>query len=1260
MFVLNFFSKRDFLMKIFRFLGFLLVMIPCVCFAATGNDFQNASQLLTAARRGDVQTVQMLINSGVDVNYTDSTGMSLVCTAVMNNDKRAIQVLQMYGADASKCDRQIKQYKQRSRVARAGNDYGFFSGLSSTHNLVLGALGVAAVIGGVALLTDAFDSDSNRGSSGSNGNRPNNNGSGEGSSAIKLGFTVPYGPAYLNPTTGAVDVNTDIDANLATWDATPGNLAIRIADFNYFRPSVATEGNYEADGLVSTLQNYLLVMHGYNSFANGYMGQNTFRNETSHVPELSQTGYQRQPVRVGLITGSGINPAGSADLGDGIVYASSTALNADTTRVDKYINNTLSGNSGVYVRTEQLGFDLSGSGSVFNPFADVNESALAKIVAGWEAGGRSKPDLYGFVPNGQLAIYRTGNGNIWQNAAGNTVVGTLAGGDNVLSVDDTVTLDSKEYNIVRALYPDGGEGEELPASTVTVGTTQYQLSSGSKMFLAKCVEASGCTSDIAIYVGTDGYWYVNSTGGNDVDAVYAVNSVGDIIVQKEKVSSAYTNFQALNLAVSYNKNTSEALNVIAMANVLDNSRNAYYLTVKDFAVAVQDLSEISGAYQNMINYYYDYNNYGTANSGQGGQANSAFSGMPLSSTVAPMIIMPAGDYLARTSVGTKYAPLDAVFENYAPLAYSGTLNHNFMTIVAVNNSSSLAPMENASTIADYGNGIAYGKLMLSQWADSSGNAYVSRKCGLTGVGNSSVDPWCFAASGPNAEMATAAAAGAVASVKSAFPYMTNNQVFTLLALTAEGPFLKTTTNGTTLTSDALAKYLDEMYTLPNGQSFENMTTSEYLSAFQDVYGYGLINLERALKPGYSVYYYSEGNIVSSSGNNQFWGNVATTSSSRASTVLSLTNRGAITTSFYDVVSSNDDSISLPRVWNMTLAGNENSKHGLYMGDVLGDFNVDSTNKHTRQIGNVKIDMAMSARAYNDNLSGLSDLRVALGSEKYDVTGEYQRFLVDGESRFSGRANGLLSLVANSVTSSAKYKYGNFAFGGRAFTGTITDETLLATDPTVSSQFEPMRLGLANGATMDAGFKNDKFAFNVAVGNLHENNTVLGMYSDGLLTMRGGDTQYVDIVTEYKPFDNVKLLARGTFANTHVGSIGGMISNVSDIKSNAFAIGANVGGFELTAALPLATVDGQMGYDYAEFNVVENESGYVVAINNPHVEYVDLATQNREFRLSGSFKKSVGAWTDAGLGFIYRVNPNNTNEFGNESVFMFKLHHRLGI
>ena len=328
--------------------------------------------------------------------------------------------------------------------------------------------------------------------------------------------------------------------------------------------------------------------------------------------------------------------------------------------------------------------------------------------------------------------------------------------------------------------------------------------------------------------------------------------------------------------------------------------------------------------------------------------------------------------------------------------------------------------------------------------------------------------------------------------------------------------------------------------------------------------------------------------------------------------------------------------------------------------MLGDFNVDSTNKQHKQIDKMTFDMSLSPKNYNDNLGGLDDLKVAFSNKEFDVHAQYQRHFTDGESRFNGRANGVLNLITNSVASGADYKIGNLSFGGRAFMGDVTDENLVETDPVVSAQFEPGRLGFANGGEFNTGYNNNKFNLNMSFGVLNETNTVLGMLSNGLLGIDGAETQYIDVTAAYRPVENVKLSLRGTFANTVAKPSGEIIAELSNIKSNAFAFSADIGGFSFTAAMPLAAVSGTMGYDYADFAVVENDGHYEVMLNNPHTEYIDLSAQKREMRLSASYKKAIGEFTDAGLGLVYRVNPGNTDMFGNESILMLKLHHRLGI
>ncbi len=105
-------------MKFIRVLVFSLFMAPFVASGAS-SDFMLAAQLLAAAKSADIQQVQALVNNGANVNFVDSTGLSIVCTALMNNDVRAAQILQMYGADASNCDRQIKNFNNKNKSRKA-------------------------------------------------------------------------------------------------------------------------------------------------------------------------------------------------------------------------------------------------------------------------------------------------------------------------------------------------------------------------------------------------------------------------------------------------------------------------------------------------------------------------------------------------------------------------------------------------------------------------------------------------------------------------------------------------------------------------------------------------------------------------------------------------------------------------------------------------------------------------------------------------------------------------------------------------------------------------------------------------------------------------------------------------------------------------------------------------------------------------------------------------------------------------------------
>ena len=163
------------------------------------------------------------------------------------------------------------------------------------------------------------------------------------------------------------------------------------------------------------------------------------------------------------------------------------------------------------------------------------------------------------------------------------------------------------------------------------------------------------------------------------------------------------------------------------------------------------------------------------------------------------------------------------------------------------------------------------------------------------------------------------------------------------------------------------------------------------------------------------------------------------------------------------------------------------------------------------------------------------------------------------------------------------------------------------------------------------------------------------------TLPEGDTTYVDIVSSYNLSDKIGFSARATFARTTSDASGAMVLGLTDIESNSFAFGANVGNFEFTVAQPLAITDGAFQYAHAEYDVVEVANGqYDLVVRDARVADLSLRPDVRETRLTGAYRHKFGEFTDGAFGFIYRVNPNHTDVFGNESVLMMKMTHRLGI
>ena len=1128
------------------FLAFFICDAALAATAVKGTGFNMAAQLLSAARNGNTRLIQDLINSGADVNYVDSTGLSVVCTAVMNNDTRAVQVLQMYGADASGCDRQIKNYKAR---IEPDADTGLFSGLSPTHKLVLSAVGVGAVVGGLLLATDAFDSSNNNVSTGGSGSHSSGGGgSSGGGSGLKPAFTIPYGPSMVT-SSGATSVDFNYSAAMNLYST--GGFATNFSTMNGYG-------------------NYLLMMHGYSPFARGYLGQVTLRSSTTAPVPASVFGANKLgtdpvtgglPLNVALITANGINAADNTSLADRFfIWSTMTGngisdINAASNNMisSKYFNNQVilgTDNASVLDDTvaEIAGFDLSGNGTaIANTSASDADNLLAKIVGGYTTGDPAG-DFTGFAPNGQLTIYRTGGGK------------------------DNLSNDINYYN----------------------------------------------------------YKALVAAASNSVMNMYDVTNV---VVDRDIYGPGRAR-----------------INVIANADVIEPLHETNVETLNDF---------IGLSASNYKTKFYEYvgKYYGNGVDAQSGidtpaqDAENFFSGFGIS--YFPLTAFSTGAALTDSVYSGAYK--DATFENAVPLAFNSARGL-FMSVVAVNLPAGATAT--ASNVSGFSTSEKYG---LSQWSDGT-NYYKSRICGVSGTGGDGVDPWCFAAVGVTDEQATAAAAGAAAVVKSAFGYLSNKSVFNLLALTADGAYLGTNpaTGGTWGNSvDAIASgltaYLSAMYKLPQEyQTKVDSGTLSYIEAFKQVYGYGLINLERATMPGKSVYYYSDGKIVSAAGN-AYWRS-ATDSVVHASNVFGA-RAATLPVSFYDVVTSADGDVSVPRVWNTELSFGNDVSHGLYMGDTLAELKTRNVDNSV-EFGNFKFNMARSERAYEDNMGGVDNLSMDYDNGKFGFSSSYQHYLTDGAGRFTGLSNPVRALASDAVTSGAVLHFGEFAVSGRGFVGNVTVDGLLENDPVVSSNFESAKLGNVMGAESGLQFKTEKLSIASNVGTVHESNTVLGAAFGGMLNIGGADTNYVDSVLNYAVTDDVDVTLRGTFAWTNAGNtVTGIVNGLSELKSNAFAAGLRFGNFDFAASMPLAVTDGRMYYSYADFDVDDDNN---LTMRDAGECAIDLTPDSREYRFNASYRHSFGEWTDGALGFIYRVHPNNTDAFGNESIFMMKMSHRLGI
>ncbi|MDR0449081.1 MAG: hypothetical protein LBG89_01305 [Rickettsiales bacterium] len=714
----------------------------------------------------------------------------------------------------------------------------------------------------------------------------------------------------------------------------------------------------------------------------------------------------------------------------------------------------------------------------------------------------------------------------------------------------------------------------------------------------------------------------------------------------------FMNFQAMNTALQ-NAGTMN-ISIIANANAPEFTKRAATDTADAWAVLTPANQP---TFINLINQYYqatlddfldagltadDFATYqSTGYIAPGAFAGAVFSGKMLvagttSNAPTAMFVFGAGDYYRSESPNTT---LTATFENLAPKLYTN-LEHLFMTSVAVMGSNGTYNLNidqsNPSAIN------ANNKIVLSQYVDEHGDVLNARACGwAAGRGAGGIDPWCFAAPGITSDQSVASLAGSVGVVNGAFNYMTMQQLFTLLAVTSDRLALT-------------AAQLQSKYALPADYQARVTAGEDYKSVFAEVFGYGLTNLNNATTPGSRVFVFQKSGLVdkviSSNGNAEWQRYAASVGAGMISGTSILPSSAfgnkfsGISAPMFDIVESIDGDVSMPRIFTQSLDF-QNTRSSL---DLMDNF---------RNFGNEELTTAYDANGIKlgfrndyDEAAGESYMRefdFKFSGEKSFANANYKARRTDGF--------GIMGLASDNVSTDAGLKSGRFRLGVGGFTGAIKVADI-ARDMDAANP----ELGKIYGYNAVAGFEDEKFALGFAAGQAIESNSILGAYGSGLLEMGGSRSEFVRANAGYNLGDAVKLSASAEIARTTPNNSSNLImSEVSGFTSTAMSAGLDIGNISLGAALPLAVIDGRVKYLNVDMDYIDAAHGYDLVVNSTDRE-INMASREREVRFNAAYKMDLGIFTTANAGVIYRINPDNSSAFGNESILMFKLKHRLGI
>jgi hypothetical protein len=320
---------------------------------------------------------------------------------------------------------------------------------------------------------------------------------------------------------------------------------------------------------------------------------------------------------------------------------------------------------------------------------------------------------------------------------------------------------------------------------------------------------------------------------------------------------------------------------------------------------------------------------------------------------------------------------------------------------------------------------------------------------------------------------------------------------------------------------------------------------------------------------------------------------------------------------------------MPRVFesNIEIGG---ERHGLSLMNLMGEISF--TDEDT---GPIKLRMT-------DNGLAVQDLKIRFAGEDYAFGANYRERI--GFNTFEND-NPIMGIAGRMASGFFEHDFGAFNHSVTFFGGEITDEGLLAHDPSMDERFIPLALGNVYGFDTSIGFGAVRFG----AGYMSEDNTTLGASSGGLLNFGGGETVYGSTELKIKNFT-----AKYTMAHTRTNPTdGGFITGLSNLYSDAYALNADFGKWSFNISRPLAITQGRLSYMHTDFEIVETGFGFDLETNS-YVRDIDLAPGARETRLAFLYQPEISKRTKMAFGLVTRINPNNMPGF--EGIGMMKFNH----